>query len=105
MGMNITNIEMNILNGSPEYHIKREIDAKTAFSSLEITLTHASSGETMNVKHAKTLSLFAAFTVLFTPDSPVSSVFQTGTSRRIPLRILLLNMSLAQDHWDQDACC
>ena len=74
-------IAMKIRNAEPEYHIMRDSDANTAFSSLDITLPQATNGEMIKVNSASILSFF---TVLFILITLISSVFQSGTSHRNP---------------------
>lgn len=69
---------MKICSAEPEYQIMRDREAKTAVSSVAVTLPQENSGDRKNVKMARILSLFAAFSIFVIP---ASSAFQNGTYR------------------------
>ena len=70
---------IKICRAEPEYQIMRDREANTAVSSVAVTLPQEKSGDRKNVKTARILSLFSAFSISVIP---ASSAFHNGTCRR-----------------------
>lgn len=68
IGTNKTSTEMKICILEPVYQIMRDREAKTAVSSVDMTLLHANNGDKRKVKTARIRSLLGALSICGSSD-------------------------------------